>query len=290
MENLSHRPSLSPHEYIRLALEEDLGSGDHTTLACIPPEQRGQAVLWVKADGVLAGLEYARLVLHAVDPELEIQVHCVDGQEVQAGTAAMEVWGRIASILQAERLLLNIMQRMSGIATRTRLWSKAIAHTSCRLLDTRKTTPLNRLIEKEAVRWGGGVNHRFGLYDAILVKDNHVDACGGVAPALAAVRSYLERHGLDLPVVFEVRSMEELQVLCSAGRVDRILLDNFGVENLREAVAWLGPEQITEASGNIRSNNLVAYAETGVHFLSIGALTHSVEALDLSLKIRSVTS
>jgi len=259
-------------------------------LACIPPEQRGQAVLWVKADGVLAGLEYARLVLHAVDPELEIQVHCVDGQEVLAGTAAMEVRGRIASILQAERLLLNIMQRMSGIATRTRLWSKAIAHTSCRLLDTRKTTPLNRLIEKEAVRWGGGVNHRFGLYDAILVKDNHVDACGGVAPALAAVRSYLERLGLDLPVVFEVRSMEELQVLCSAGRVDRILLDNFGVETLREAVAWLGPDHITEASGNIRSNNLVAYAETGVHFLSIGALTHSVEALDLSLKIRSVTS
>jgi nicotinate-nucleotide pyrophosphorylase (carboxylating) len=182
------------------------------------------------------------------------------------------------------------MQRMSGIATRTRLWSKAIAHTSCRLLDTRKTTPLNRLIEKEAVRWGGGVNHRFGLYDAILVKDNHVDACGGVAPALAAVRSYLERLGLDLPVVFEVRSMEELQVLCSAGRVDRILLDNFEVETLRDAVAWLGPDHITEASGNIRSNNLVAYAETGVHFLSIGALTHSVEALDLSLKIRSVTS
>jgi len=216
-------------------------------------------------------------------------MHCVDGQEVQAGTAAMEVRGRIASILQAERLLLNIMQRMSGIATRTRLWSKAIEHTPCRLLDTRKTTPLNRLIEKEAVRWGGGVNHRFGLYDAILVKDNHVDACGGVAPALAAVRSYLERHVLDLPVIFEVRSMEELQVLCSAGRVDRILLDNFSVEALREAVTWLGPDTATEASGNIRWNNLVAYAETGVNFLSIGALTHSVEALDLSLKIRSVT-
>lgn len=276
---------MSPQEFIRLALAEDIGTGDHTTLACIPKEQEGRATLWVKGDGVLAGMAYARWVLHAVDPQLVLRTLCADGEEVKSGMPAMEVEGRISSILQAERLLLNIMQRMSGIATRTRRWSRAIAHTPCRLLDTRKTAPLNRMLEKEAVHLGGGVNHRFGLYDAILVKDNHVDASGGVAEALAAVRSYLTKQQISLPVIFEVRSMKELQILRQAGEVDRILLDNFTVEALRDAVAWLGPGVVTEASGNIREHNLVAYAETGVQYLSIGALTHSVEALDLSLKI-----
>ncbi|MFM9061377.1 MAG: carboxylating nicotinate-nucleotide diphosphorylase [Bacteroidota bacterium] len=285
MENFSHHSSLSPQEFIRLALAEDIGTGDHTTLACIPREQQGRATLWVKGDGVLAGLAYAKMVLHAVDPQLVLRTHCTDGEEVKAGTPAMDVEGRVASILQAERLLLNIMQRMSGIATRTRCWSRVISHTPCRLLDTRKTTPLNRALEKEAVRLGGGVNHRLGLFDAILVKDNHVDACGGVPEALAAVRSYLANQQLALPVIFEVRSMQELQTLRQAGEVDRILLDNFSVDALRDAVAWLGPQVVTEASGTIREQNLLAYAETGVHYLSIGALTHSVEALDLSLKI-----
>jgi len=287
---------MTRQDYIRWALQEDLGNGDHTTKACIPPQQRGSAHLLVKAEGVLAGMSTALQVFTQVDPHLEVKTMRCDGDHIQAGDIILEVTGSVASILQAERLFLNILQRMSGIATRTRLWSDKIAHTNCRLLDTRKTTPLHRVIEKEAVRCGGGVNHRMGLYDAILVKDNHVDACGGIGEALAAVQQYLSRENLQLPVIVEVRSLEELDTLLKAGPVDRVLLDNFSVPRLTEALAMLRdfakdglkPTLITEASGNIRWDNLVAYAETGVDFLSIGALTHSVEALDLSLKISKI--
>jgi len=283
-------------DYIRMALEEDLGSGDHTTKACITPGQVGTAHLLVKADGVLAGLSTAIPVLTQLDSNLVVRVLRNDGDRIHAGEIILEVTGSVASILQGERLFLNILQRMSGIATRTRWWSDKIAHTSCRLLDTRKTTPLHRAMEKEAVRCGGGVNHRMGLYDAILIKDNHVDACGGILEALEAVRKYLAKEGLKLPVIVEVRNLEELKILLQAGPVDRVLLDNFSVPLLREALAFLRDSArdkstyclVTEASGNIRLDNLVDYAETGVDFLSIGALTHSVEALDLSLKISKI--
>ncbi len=283
-------------DYIRWALQEDLGSGDHTTKACIPPEQSGSAYLLVKAEGVLAGMSTALQVLTQVDPRLEVKTMRNDGDHIHKGEIILEVTGSVASILQAERLFLNILQRMSGIATRTRSWSDKIAHTSCRLLDTRKTTPLHRAMEKEAVRCGGGVNHRMGLYDAILVKDNHVDACGGIQEALEAVHKYLSRENFEIPVIVEVRNLEELNTLLKAGPVDRVLLDNFSVPLLAEAVAILSekgeqkPTSLlqTEASGNIRWDNLVEYAETGVDFLSIGALTHSVEALDLSLKISKI--
>jgi nicotinate-nucleotide pyrophosphorylase (carboxylating) len=283
-------------DYIRLALEEDIGSGDHTTRACIVPEQIGRAKLLVKADGILAGMSTAMQVLTRVDPKLELRAMRTDGDRILAGEVILEVTGSVASILQGERLFLNILQRMSGIATRTRAWSDEIAHTACRLMDTRKTTPLHRAMEKEAVRCGGGVNHRMGLYDAILIKDNHVDACGGIREALEAVRKYLEREGLQIPVIAEVRNLDELRIALQAGRMDRVLLDNFPVPNLREALTVMrnhatdGAESMpaTEASGNIRLENLVEYAETGVDFLSVGALTHSVEALDLSLKISEV--
>jgi nicotinate-nucleotide pyrophosphorylase (carboxylating) len=283
-------------DYIRLALEEDIGSGDHTTRACIAPEQIGRAKLLVKADGILAGMSTAMQVLTRVDPKLELRAMRTDGDRILAGEVILEVTGSVASILQGERLFLNILQRMSGIATRTRAWSDEIAHTACRLMDTRKTTPLHRAMEKEAVRCGGGVNHRMGLYDAILIKDNHVDACGGIREALEAVRKYLEREGLQIPVIAEVRNLDELRIALQAGRMDRVLLDNFPVPNLREALTVMrnhatdGAESMpaTEASGNIRLENLVEYAETGVDFLSVGALTHSVEALDLSLKISEV--
>jgi nicotinate-nucleotide pyrophosphorylase (carboxylating) len=283
-------------DYIRLALEEDIGSGDHTTRACIAPEQIGRAKLLVKADGILAGMSTAMQVLIRVDPKLELRAMRTDGDRILACEVILEVTGSVASILQGERLFLNILQRMSGIATRTRAWSDEIAHTACRLMDTRKTTPLHRAMEKEAVRCGGGVNHRMGLYDAILIKDNHVDACGGIREALEAVRKYLEREGLQIPVIAEVRNLDELRIALQAGRMDRVLLDNFSVPNLREALTVMrnhatdGAESMpaTEASGNIRLENLVEYAETGVNFLSVGALTHSVEALDLSLKISEV--
>jgi len=283
-------------DYIRMALEEDLGPGDHTTKACITPGQVGTAHLLVKADGVLAGMSTAIPVLTQLDSNLVVRVLRNDGDRIHAGEIILEVTGSVASILQGERLFLNILQRMSGIATRTRWWSDKIAHTPCRLLDTRKTTPLHRAMEKEAVRCGGGVNHRMGLYDAILIKDNHVDACGGILEALEAVRKYLAKEGLKLPVIVEVRNLEELKILLQAGPVDRVLLDNFSVPLLREALAFLRDSArdksahclVTEASGNIRLDNLVDYAETGVDFLSIGALTHSVEALDLSLKISKI--
>lgn len=283
-------------DYIRLSLEEDIGSGDHTSRACIASAQLGVARLLVKADGVLAGMSIAKQVLTTVDPNLELYNVRNDGDRIMAGEHVMEVRGSVSSILQGERLFLNILQRMSGIATRTRLWSDKIAHTGCRLLDTRKTTPLHRAMEKEAVRCGGGVNHRMGLYDAILIKDNHVDACGGIREALYAVRQYLDRESLQIPVIVEVRNFDELKTLLEAGPVDRILLDNFSVPNLCEALnmvhhnTGVGAESLpaTEASGNIRLENLVEYAETGVNFLSVGALTHSVEALDLSLKISEV--
>lgn len=287
---------ISLDQYIKLALQEDIGNGDHTTDACIPTWQQGTAQLMVKADGVLAGMATAQHVMMQVDPQLKIDIYRKDGERIQYGEVILEVKGSIGSILKAERLFLNILQRMSGIASRTRLWSDKIAHTHCRLLDTRKTTPLHRAMEKEAVRCGGGVNHRMGLYDAILIKDNHVDACGGIQQALAAVRQYLLTNDMKLPVIVEVRNLEELKALVHAGPVDRVLLDNFSVPLLRDALNLLmdlsnmddAIPLVTEASGNIRLDNLVDYAETGVDFLSIGALTHSVEALDLSLKISKV--
>jgi len=276
---------LSTEAFLRLALAEDIGTGDHTTLACIPGTQTGHAVLKIKEDGVVAGLEVAVKTFHLVDAALEVDCFCQDGQEVRAGQVALEVRGALASVLRSERLVLNMMQRMSGIATRTRAWSRMIAHTSCRLLDTRKTTPLNRALEKEAVRLGGGINHRMGLYDAVLVKDNHVDACGGIVRAVQAVNAYLEDRTLRMPVVVEVRNLAELEQLCQTTGVDRVLLDNFEPALLRTAVQWLDGRFQTEASGNIREDNLVAYAETGVDFVSVGALTHSVKAMDLSLKV-----
>ncbi len=269
---------------IELALAEDLGDGDHTTLATIPADTAGAARLLVKQPGVLAGVELAQAVMRRVDPALNVKVFIQDGAQVVPGDVAFTVMGASRSILIAERTVLNFMQRMSGIATLTRRFVQAMEGTRCRVLDTRKTTPGLRHVEKWAVRIGGGLNHRMGLYDMVMIKDNHADMAGGISRAIAAVKAYQHQLGRELPIEVEVRNMKELEEVLITGGVDRIMLDNFGLDDLRLAVKRIRRRVATEASGGITLENAHDYAATGVDYISVGALTHSVGSLDLSLK------
>lgn len=271
-------------DFIRAALREDLGDGDHTSLATIPEGKTGEAHLIIKEKGVLAGLEEALTVLEEVDPGLTVGVFTQDGQRVTVGEVVLQVSGSIHSILAAERLLLNIMQRMSGIATATRRIVDLLQGTKTRVLDTRKTTPLLRFLEKKAVTLGGGVNHRFGLYDMILIKDNHVDYAGGISAAIALACQYRQAHRPDIAIEVEVRNLDELRQVLATDGVNRVMLDNFSPEEVRDAVRLIDGRLVIEASGGITESNVRAYAEAGVDFISIGALTHSVKSLDMSLK------
>ena len=270
--------------FIQTALAEDVGDGDHSALAAIPAEARNRAKLLVKAEGVLAGVALASLIFKQVDAQLTMQVQLEDGARVKHGDVAFTVEGPARSILTAERLVLNCMQRMSGIATYTAHLTAQLAGTKARLLDTRKTTPNFRLCEKWAVLIGGGVNHRYGLFDMIMLKDNHVDYAGGVAAALTATHDYLRRTGRQLPIVLETRTLAEVQQALDAGGVDRIMLDNMPPAQLREAVALVAGRVPLEASGGITEQTIAEVAGTGVDYISVGALTHSASILDLSLK------
>lgn len=271
-------------EFITNALKEDVGDGDHTSLATIPEGTTGKAKLLVKDNGILAGVELAAEIFHIVDDKLKLTVFLKDGAEVKYGDVAFEVEGDAQSILKAERLVLNCMQHMSGIATVTNEIVDVLKGTNTKVLDTRKTTPGIRYLEKWAVRIGGGVNHRFGLYDMILIKDNHVDYAGGIQEAIEGAHNYLAANNKKLAIEIEVRNLEELDEVLQTGGVDRILLDNFNFSDLSDAVDMIEGRYITEASGGITIDNIRAYAETGVDYISVGALTHSVKSLDLSLK------
>ena len=269
---------------IDLAFAEDIGDGDHTTLCCIPEEATGQSHLLIKEEGILAGVRVAKEVFNRFDPTMTVQVLLDDGTHVRPGDVAMVVTGKVRSLLQTERLMLNIMQRMSGIATMTHKYVERLEGTHTRVLDTRKTTPGMRMMEKEAVRIGGGVNHRIGLFDMILLKDNHVDFAGGIGAALDRCHSYLKEKGLDLKIEIEVRSFDEIRQVMAHGGVDRIMFDNFSVDDTRKAVAMIGGKYETESSGGITFETIRDYAECGVDFISVGALTHSVKGLDMSFK------
>ncbi len=269
---------------IDLAFAEDIGDGDHTTLCCIPEEATGQSHLLIKEEGILAGVRVAKEVFNRFDPTMTVQVLLDDGAHVRPGDVAMVVTGKVRSLLQTERLMLNIMQRMSGIATMTHKYVERLEGTHTRVLDTRKTTPGMRMMEKEAVRIGGGVNHRIGLFDMILLKDNHVDFAGGIGAALDRCHSYLKEKGLDLKIEIEVRSFDEIRQVMAHGGVDRIMFDNFSVDDTRKAVAMIGGKYETESSGGITFDTIRDYAECGVDFISVGALTHSVKGLDMSFK------
>ena len=271
-------------EIIKNALLEDIGEGDHSTLACVPKDAKGTAKLLVKEDGILAGIEVAKRIYEMYDPTLEIQFFKKDGDTIQKGEIAFTVHGLSQSILSTERLVLNIMQRMSGIATQTANILKVIEGCSTKLLDTRKTTPGIRYLEKMAVKIGGGENHRFALYDMIMLKDNHVDYAGGIKPAIQKTKEYLVANNKCLRIEIEVRNMDELKEVLEVGGVDRIMLDNFSPTLLKEALLNIPPRYETEASGGITIDTIRSYAETGVQFISVGALTHSVKSLDLSLK------
>lgn len=270
--------------FISLSLQEDIGSGDHTSLATIPAEAKGKARLLVKDEGIIAGVEIAIKIFHKVDPSLLVTVLIQDGSKVKFGDIVLTVEGSDRSILTAERLVLNCMQRMSGIATTTSKYAEKLSGLKAKVLDTRKTTPLMRELEKLAVRIGGGGNHRMGLYDMILVKDNHVDYAGGIKAAIRNVKKYLKEQGLQLPVEIETRNLDEVREAMEEGGIDRIMLDNYTPEELRKAVILIDGKYETEASGGINLDTIRAYGETGVDFISVGALTHSVKSLDLSLK------
>ena len=269
---------------IDLAFAEDIGDGDHTTLCCIPEDAIGSSHLLIKEDGVLAGVEVANRVFARFDPTLKVDVLINDGTEVKKGDIAMIVSGKIRSLLQTERLMLNIMQRMSGIATMTHKYVKLLEGTRTHVLDTRKTTPGMRMLEKQAVKIGGGVNHRIGLFDMILLKDNHIDFAGGIKNAIDRCHEYLKTKSLDLKIEIEVRNMEELQQVLNCGGIDRIMLDNFSVEDTRAAVCLIAGRYETESSGGITFDTIRNYADCGVDFVSVGALTHSVKCLDMSFK------
>ena len=271
-------------ELIKLAFAEDIGDGDHTTLCCIPSDAEGAQKLIVKEDGVLAGVEMTKRIFAAFDPTLKMEQFLNDGDEVKVGDVAFIVRGKVQSLLQTERLMLNVMQRMSGIATVTRRYARQLEGLKTRVLDTRKTTPGLRIIEKEAVKIGGGVNHRIGLFDMILLKDNHVDFAGGITNAIKRAQAYLQDKGKDLKIEIEVRNLDELQEVIECGGVDRIMLDNFSPELTRKAVEIIDGRFETESSGGITFDTLRSYAECGVDFISVGALTHSVKGLDLSFK------
>ena len=271
-------------DLIALAFAEDIGDGDHTTLCCIPDTAMGKSRLLIKEPGILAGVEIARKIFHRFDPDLKMTVYIEDGTAVKPGDVAFVVEGRVQSLLQTERLMLNVMQRMSGIATMTRKYAKKLEGLHTRILDTRKTTPGMRMLEKEAVKIGGGVNHRIGLFDMILLKDNHVDFAGGIENAISRCHDYLKAKGKDLKIEIEVRNLDELKEVMRVGGVDRIMLDNFTPELTREAVKLIAGRYETESSGGITIDTIRDYAECGVDFVSVGALTHSVKGLDMSFK------
>ncbi len=275
---------MGPEHLIKLALEEDLGDGDHTSLSTIPAETTGQARLFVKEKGILAGLEVARKVFKMIDKNIHMKQFLHDGDSINPGDIAFVIEGKVHSILSGERLALNFMQRMSGIASFTHKVMQELQGLNTKILDTRKTTPNMRYFEKEAVRIGGGHNHRMGLYDMIMIKDNHIDFAGGIEAAIKSVNKYLKKHNKNLCIEIEVRSFEELHQVITAGNVDRIMLDNFELEDLRKAVEIIDGHYETEASGGITLEDVRKYAETGVEFISIGALTHQIKSLDMSLK------
>lgn len=271
-------------ELIDLAFAEDIGDGDHTTLCCIPDTAMGKSRLLIKEPGILAGVEIARKIFHRFDPDLKMTVYIEDGTAVKPGDVAFVVEGRVQSLLQTERLMLNVMQRMSGIATMTHRYVKKLEGLHTRILDTRKTTPGMRMLEKEAVKIGGGVNHRIGLFDMILLKDNHVDFADGIENAISRCHDYLKAKGKDLKIEIEVRNLDELKEVMRVGGVDRIMLDNFSPELTKEAVKIVGGKYEIESSGGITFDTIRDYAESGVDFVSVGALTHSVKGLDMSFK------
>lgn len=274
--------------FVQNALLEDVGDGDYTSLSTIPENQLGQAQLLVKEDGILAGVETAKEIFLYLDPSIQIEILIQDGATISTGDIAFKLTGKIHSILMGERLVLNIMQRMSGIATQTAQYVKEVSACKAKVLDTRKTTPLLRFLEKRAVEIGGGVNHRFGLYDMILIKDNHVDYAGGVDAAVHGALKYKKEHNLNIPIEVEVRNFEELKVVLGLDGIERVMLDNFSPDDVKKAVEMVDGKIITEASGGITLNTIAAYAKAGVDYISVGALTHSVKSLDLSLKAKLI--
>ena len=269
---------------IDLWFREDIGDGDHTTFSTIPPGVKGAARLLVKQKGVLAGVRVAERIFHRFDNEILMELYLSDGDPIKPGDVAFRVCGKVHTILQCERLVLNVMQRMSGIATNTRAYVSMLEGTGTRILDTRKTTPGFRMLEKEAVKLGGGVNHRFGLNDMILIKDNHIDFAGGMQQAINGTRQYLKDKGIRLDIVVEARSLADVEKALSVGGIHRILLDNFSLEMTRQAVELVNGRVETESSGGITKGTIRAYAECGVDYISVGALTHRIDSLDLSLK------
>ena len=271
-------------QLIALSFAEDIGDGDHTTLSCIPADAMGKQRLIIKEEGIIAGVEMAREIFHRFDPTMKMEVYINDGAHVKPGDVAFVVEGKVQSLLQTERLMLNVMQRMSGIATITNEYVKLLEGTKCRVLDTRKTTPGMRIMEKDAVRIGGGCNHRIGLFDMILLKDNHVDFAGGIPQAVSRAQAYCKEKGKNLKIEVEVRNFDELNQVLALEGVDRVMLDNFSVENTRKAVEIVDGRIEIESSGGITFDTIRSYAECGVDYVSVGALTHSVKSLDMSFK------
>ncbi len=272
------------NDFIKLAIKEDVGDGDHSSLSCIPANQMGKAQLLAKQDGILAGVEVAKTIYKVFDPGIKINVFINDGSQIKVGDVVLEITGKETSILQTERLVLNFMQRMSGIATQTNEYVNLVAGLKTKILDTRKTTPGMRIFEKIAVKIGGGFNHRMGLYDMIMLKDNHIDYAGGVKKAIERTQKYLKEKNKDLQIVVEARSFDEIQQIMEVGGITRILIDNFSIEDTRKAVEMIGGKFDTESSGGITKETLRSYAECGVDYISVGALTHQIKSLDLSLK------
>ncbi|MEY3452139.1 MAG: carboxylating nicotinate-nucleotide diphosphorylase [Bacteroidota bacterium] len=284
MNNLVYLSGIAINSFISLALMEDVGDGDHSSLASIPADAQNKAKLLVKDSGIIAGVNLAEKIFLKVDPLIQFHLSMKDGSQVKYGDIAFTVEGNARAILKAERLVLNCMQRMSAIATKTNQMAKMIGHTKAKLLDTRKTTPNFRMMEKWAVVIGGGYNHRYGLYDMIILKDNHVDYAGGIKQALENTFAYLHKTGKDIPVEIETRNLEEVKQALAVGGIQRIMLDNMNNEMLREAVKLINGQFETEASGGVNESTIVGIAETGVDFISVGALTHAIKSLDLSLK------
>ncbi|REJ82537.1 MAG: carboxylating nicotinate-nucleotide diphosphorylase [Bacteroidetes bacterium] len=276
---------LSPLDFIKHALMEDIADGDHTSLATIPESESGKAAVKFKEDGILCGIDLAEMIFSEVDNSLNCICYKSEGERIQSGTVVMEIYGNTRSLLSAERLVLNCMQRMSGIATNTSRYVREVEGSGTVILDTRKTTPNFRMFEKMAVKTGGGENHRFGLFDMILIKDNHVDAAGGIKSAIQRARQYLKDTKKNIPVEIETRNLTEVNEVMECGGVNRIMLDNFSPEIMKEAVKIIGGKFETEASGGINLDNIRKYAFTGVNYISVGALTHSSSSLDISMKL-----
>lgn len=275
---------MTNREFVEAALGEDVGSGDYSTLACISPATQGKAVLKIKEDGILAGIELAQAIFHFLEPEAAFVLYKKDGDRVRSGETAFEVNAKVHTILKAERLCLNCMQRMSGIATLTNQYVEKIKDYPAKILDTRKTTPLFRHYEKEAVHIGGGHNHRMGLYDMVILKDNHIDFCGGIEKAIIQTNAYLKQHALNLQIEIETRSLDDVKRVLAVGNAHRIMLDHYTPQQLAEAIQIIGGKYETEASGEMNLDNIVEYAKTGVDYISVGAIIHHAVNMDLSLK------